>query len=127
MNGKALVFITKQRRQGFTLVEVIVVVAILAILAAIAVPVFANLNDRAKQGTAIASATEIANAINLYNHANMDAMLMQGDVSGWASESDVQAVLEGLTPVIKPDNFAEAMARVTVNGDGIATVSTTIN
>ncbi len=109
------------------MLELVMTAALLAIIAAIAIPSFMSLQDKARQSTDIASATEIANAINLHNHASPEEALSQGDVSGWASEADVQAALEGLTPKLEPDNFAQAIDRVNVNEYGIATVNTAIN
>lgn len=57
----------KQRREdgeaGFSLIELIVVVAILGILVAVAIPVFANIQDTAKANTAKAAAANGATAV----------------------------------------------------------------
>lgn len=115
-----------KNRKGFTLIELVVVVAILAILAAVAVPQVLGMLDKTKQGMEIAGATEIANAINLYNAAGPNTLITQSDVNGWSSRADVESNLGGLTPHLNPDNFAQAIARINVDANGVATVDTTI-
>ena len=53
--------------KGFTLIELIVVVAILAILAAIAVPMLIGYADQAEEAKLLANAKMIAQAINTAN------------------------------------------------------------
>lgn len=54
------------RKGGFTLVELMVVVAVIAILAAIAMPQFMSAADKAKQAKEMADIQIIKNATQLY-------------------------------------------------------------
>lgn len=59
--------LTKKKKKGFTLVELIAVIAILAILAAIIVPRVANYTSKASNAKYLADAKTIANAVEAYN------------------------------------------------------------
>jgi general secretion pathway protein G len=60
-------------KQGFTLIELMIVVAIIGILAAIAIPKFASLIDKSKEGATKGSLNAVRSALQVY----------YGDNEGW--------------------------------------------
>lgn len=69
----------KQNQKGFTLAELLIVVAIIAILAAIAFPMFSSQLDKAKAGADLAnlrSAISIASTELLTNNSSTEAELI---------------------------------------------------
>jgi len=55
-----------RKSKGFTLIELMIVVAIIGILAAIAIPRFANLIDRARQARTQGNLGSLRSALSIY-------------------------------------------------------------
>ena len=77
----------QKKSHGFTLIELMIVVAIIGILAAIAIPQFANLVAKSQEGRTKANLGTIRSALSIY----------YGDSEGWYPVAATGANLAVLT------------------------------
>ncbi|HNW43154.1 MAG TPA: type II secretion system protein [Elusimicrobiales bacterium] len=73
------------KKNGFTLIELMIVVAIIGILAAIAIPKFADLINKSREGATKGSLSAVRSAIQIY----------YGDTEGWFPTDNLQCLAAG--------------------------------
>jgi type IV pilus assembly protein PilA len=83
--------IQQQKQQGFTLIELMIVIAIVGILAAIALPAYQDYTVRAKMSEALANLAEAKTSVAEYYAAN-GRMPDDEDSAGFNSDIDTDIV-----------------------------------
>ena len=87
----------KRNKKGFTLVELVVVIAILGILAAIAIPKLGSSRDTAKMATHNANVRILKSAAAMYLADNPDTA--NGTALLGDTEDELEAYIDGDKPV----------------------------
>ena len=127
----------KKTQKGFTLIELMIVVAIIGILAAIAIPKFAQMMEKSREGATKGNVGALKSAISIYMGDWQGTT--PNDLTGWFSTGGTVAYMDG-TPEGKATGKNPIPATNGVTGskppvgrtlsvlpDGAANVGTVIN
>jgi type IV pilus assembly protein PilA len=111
----------KRLQQGFTLIELMIVVAIIGILAAIALPAYSDYTKRAKISEAILAASQCRTSISeVYQSANSTAPAMAGN--DWGCEANIAGAAPGVTQYVTSIT-TDAVGVITIVLQGIDAVN----
>lgn len=115
-------FTKSRNKKGFTLIEVMVVVALIAILSAIAIPAYLSYRRDAEMEVAKSSMVTIIDSINGYNavkgHA-MDIVDDNGNIIGTVQDVIDKFAEERMTIVVDAIKLDANMADYCVYNDGM--------
>lgn len=104
----------KQNKNGFTLMEMLIVIAIIAVLIAIAIPVFASQLEKARE------ATDLANVRSAYAKVSTEALLGNSEATVTVDLKQKQADWQSLDPVNIGGIVHSKNQRDTDNWKGVA-------
>ena len=120
----------KSTQKGFTLIELMIVVAIVATLAAVAVPAYQNYTAKAKFSEVIAAVTPIKHAIQIcyakYGGATLAACDTEVEIGAVLSAAAIRTYVSGVT-IAKNTGLITATSTGVDSFNSTYTLTATVN
>jgi type IV pilus assembly protein PilA len=118
-----------RNEEGFTLIELMIVVAIIGILAAVAVPNFISYRDRSRVASAVATAGSIRAALAAYASDQSDTTYpgsytdysaLATDLNKYGANLPVDSKKVGIASISYSTNTDKSSYTVTITTEGVA-------
>ena len=97
-----------KNKKGFTLVELVIVIAVIAILAAVLIPTFVTVIANANKSAALQEATNLRDQITV-------AYAEQGGFDAWCKKAIESTSVDGITKVEESTSVTVDITKITIN------------